>query len=360
MRRRKPAWILVVMLCALSSNAIAEVVATRLMAFDSFVRIPFPDNLDVEIIAEDRAAARQKLHVSRQLKPAERQEVERTLRATDHVRAVKWEGAHDVELEFASVRASAVEITPGLWASVVRRPSAFPVADLIGAQTCEALFPKLEQPELIKQRASLCSGSRAWVAAPGTYQALSREQEYVADVLRMFTGPQPPPPERLLRWATEESDGSRDDQASVLLLHAVMLIDSDQDVAGLVALSQLATTNALPDALKDALRVLAQATFERILETKADAHQIDAALDFWKRFKQWDTAQIDEDTKLNLATWFRAESDFGSAIRQYVDLLNRGHEEDPKVLGPLADAYSEAGQGYRAYATRKFLAELKQ
>ena len=340
-----------------SVNAHAEVVASRLIAFDSFVRIPFPANVDVENVEENTAASRQKLRLSRALRPQERADVENTLRDSGHLRGMYWADDRELVLEFSSMRASAVEITQDLWAAVVKREGVFPISELVGLDVCRGLFPNLKHPELVKQRDSLCAGSRTWVAKPGIYETLTRSQEYVADVMRMFTGPQPPDVQRIQAWAERAEDARPEDQASVELIYAIMLIQRGDDLAGIVALSHLAA-NPSGKTMHDTARMLATATFEREVENLVAQNSREASLEFWKRFQRWDSPDVGHTVKQTLALWFRKKGDFASALQQYQDLLGRGFDKDIQVLEPLAQTYLESGQAYRAYATRQFIQEL--
>lgn len=340
------------------ANVHAEVIASRLIAFDSFVRIPFPDKVRAEIISENTAASRQLLKLSRTLKATERAEVESALNESGHVRSVQWTGQKELTLEFRHVRATAVEITPDLWAAVVKRPSSFPVAAVLGEEVCKGLFSTDTQADLRTQLENLCIGSREWVAKPGVYSQLSRSQEYVADVLRLFTLAELPSPETLGRWAAEP-DGSVEDRLSVMILQASSLIYAGDDVAALTVLAQVDRIEHLAPELKKNIDMLGVATFERALETRTADEEPEAARSVWRRFNRWDSPNIDFETKLKLAAWFRVNEEYDAAIVQLQELLARGFENDLRVLEPLAETYKAAGQDYRAFATLRFIAEMR-
>jgi hypothetical protein len=359
MRRRKAsiaATILVsIFVCA---NVHAEVIASRLIAFDSFVRIPFPDKVRAEIISENPAASRQLLKLSRTLKAQERAEVESALKESGHVRSVRWTGQKELTLEFRHVRATAVEITPDLWAAVVKRPTSFPVVAVLGEEVCKTLFAKTTQFDLRLQLENLCLGSREWVAKPGVYSELSPSQEYVADVLRLFTLPEMPSPETLGKWVAE-SDGQVEDQLSVMILQASALIYAGDDVAALTVLAQVDKIEHLASEVKTNINLLGVATFERAIEMRTADGEAEAARSVWRRFNRWDSEEIDFETKLKLADWFSANEEYAAAILQLQQLLARGFEDDLRVLEPLAATYKAAGQDYRAFATLRFIAEMQ-
>jgi len=339
------------------ANVHAEVIASRLIAFDSFVRIPFPDKVRAEIISENPAASRQRLKLSRTLKAKERAEVESALNDSGHLRSLRWTGPTELTLEFRHVRASAVEITPDLWAAVVKRPSSFPIAAVLGEDVCKNLFSKATQADLRTQLENLCVGSREWVAKPGIYSELSRSQEYVADVLRLFTQPNLPSPETLGRWVAE-SDGGVEDHLSVLILQASSFIYAGDDVAALTVLAQVDKIEHLAPELKTNINLLGVATFERAIEIRTADGEAEAARSVWRRFNRWDSEDVDFDTKLKLASWFRENKEYDAAILQLQQLLARGFENDLRVLEPLAETYKAAGQDYRAFATLRFIAEM--
>ncbi len=341
-----------------TGNAYAEVIASRLIAFDSFVRIPFPDKVQAEIISENTAASRQVLKLSRSLKAPERSEIESVLQESGHVRSLRWIGPSELALEFRHVRATAVEITPDLWAAVVKRPSSFPVMAVFGEQVCKGLFPKTDLSSLREQLENLCMGSREWVMKPGIYSQLSRSQEYTADVLRLFTMPQLPSLAQLASWA-EDSDGSLEDRVSVLILQAAALIYAGDDVAGLSVLLKITKIEHLPKNLLEMANSMGVSTFERAIENRTADAEAESARAIWRKYQRWDSDDIDFDTLLVMSNWFRQSGEYAHAIKQLQSLLGRGYENDLRVLEPLATTYKEAGQDYRAFATLRFIAEMR-
>jgi hypothetical protein len=267
-------------------------------------------------------------------------------------------GPSELALEFRHVRATAVEITPDLWAAVVKRPSSFPVVAVFGEQICKGLFPKTALPTLRVQLENLCMGSREWMGKPGIYSQLSRSQEYTADVLRLFTMPQLPSVEQLGNWA-QDPDGSLEDRVSVLVLQAAALIYAGDDVGGLSVLLKITQIEHIPSDLLVMANAMGVSTFERAIESRTADAEPESTRAIWRKYQRWTSEDLDFETLLVLSNWFRQSGEYAHAIKQLQGLLARGHESDLRVLEPLATTYKEAGQDYRAFATLRFIAEMR-
>lgn len=202
-----------------------------LAKFDSVWRVPLPEGHIISVVEHSRSGARQVFEIVPALSTVQSSQLTEAFAKNTQVLSVHAEGGK-FDIRFHEPRAFITPFGAEIWALVVHRPKALPLAELMAPEECESWFPHVGETlrEHIRQ---LCAGSNVAIRIES-----SRESHDDVFVRRLLRGYLQGKPELHLadHWLRAHPSISPASRELVQILRVVELVRSGDSVQALEAL----------------------------------------------------------------------------------------------------------------------------
>lgn len=312
--------------------------------FQSFLRIALPGKITWSVQDFDRARGVQKLRLSQPLSVTQGRDLKEQLLATGELRWVVID-KEEVQIAYLDVRRQIIEVSEGVWALVVLRPTPFVLADYLDPAECGVWFSHLGQSvERLAQ--SLCA-SQGQVAIEGV---LKGEDEFAKRLLDELMGPSPD----FTCFHSELLTRPSLSQRSKLLLNlveATHLLNNNSDILALERLRFIASST--PNTELEAVVIeLGISTYSRLLEASLVRGEGAQALALYEIFGVWGKIELHPELALVLVQNLLAQERTADALDRVLVLLER----DPNDVDALDLAlliYERLDLPYQAHLIKK-------
>lgn len=312
--------------------------------FQSFVRITLPAKITWTETEFNKARGLQTLRLTKALNEAQRQELKAQLMATGEVRWVVIEN-DEVQIAYFDLRRKVLEVSEGVWALVVKRPTSFILADYLDSSDCQTWFNHLNESMQLLATSMCAAKGQTSVEA-----ILRGDDEFAKRLIDELMGPSP----NFSRFHSELETRPSLSQRSRQLLYfveAIRLFSTNSELLALERLRLIASTSPNSE-LEGIVIDLGVSTYSRLLEAALVRGDAEQALKLYDVFKTWGKLEPHQELALILAQNLLAEDRTHEALDRVLVLLERD-PTDFAALDLALTIYERLDLPYQAHLIRK-------